>query len=552
MTRGAGEGVVVATGLNTELGKVSSLVEESEDEQTPLEERLDSLGYRLIFVTLFIALFVAVSGIWAGKDLFLMIETGIALAVAAIPEGLPIVATIALAKGLQVMAAKNVLINRLSSVETLGSTGIICTDKTGTLTENKMSVSLIVLPGSQIEVNGENGDVPNKKLDPDGNSDLRMLLETGMLCNNASLNHSEKNGAGSGDPLEVALLSLGRMAGYESSDLMQQYPEEKEEAFDAEVKMMATWNRMEGQQYRVHVKGAPGAVLEASDSIREDGQVQPLTPEKKREWQKINQELAKDGLRMLAFAYKMTDSTVKEPYNSLVFLGLVALLDPAREDVKPAIALCKKAGIRVVMVTGDQVETARYIARAVGLPDDEEAMVIHGNELPSKEELENSNMDKKLIVQCSIFARISPKQKLNLIEFYQDSGQIVAMTGDGVNDAPALKKADIGIAMGQRGTQVAREASDMVLTDDAFSSIVAAIEQGRVIFGNIRRFIYYLMSCNVSEVMVVGMASLIGSPLPILPLQILFLNLVTDVFPALALGVGEGEEGAMRRAAERS
>lgn len=549
ITRGAGEGLVVATGTETELGTISSLVEEAKEEQTPLEERLDRLGYRLIIVTLVIAVFVAVSGIVAGKELFLMIETGIALAVAAIPEGLPVVATIALAKGLRIMASRNALINRLSSVETLGATGIICTDKTGTLTENKMTVSLVVLPGRRIQVDGIESDSRQGQQGPlniDEDPDLRLLLETGVLCNNASLQNREAPGKGIGDPLEIALLSVAQKAGIEVDELVNHYPEEREVAFDPEVKMMATWNRMDNGRYRVHVKGAPGAVIEASDRLLEHGEEQPFTQEKKDELRKINQELAARGLRMLALANKSSDDTRGEPYSELAFVGLVALLDPPRKDIKSAIEVCRKAGIRVVMITGDQVETARYIAGAVGMHDGERPEVIHGNDLLTGEELEASLQGRKKVLDTSIFARISPRQKLDLIEFYQANGHIVAMTGDGVNDAPALKKADIGIAMGQRGTQVAREAADMVLTDDSFSSIVAAIEQGRIIFGNIRRFIYYLMSCNVSEVLVVGMASFIGVPLPILPLQILFLNLVTDVFPALALGVGEAEDGVMQ------
>ncbi|MFH5885235.1 cation-translocating P-type ATPase [Halalkalibaculum sp. DA3122] len=572
VTRGSGEGVVVATGTKTELGTISSLVEEAEEQQTPLEERLDKLGHRLIIVTLIIALFVVISGIVAGKELFLMIETGIALAVAAIPEGLPVVATIALAKGLRIMASRNALVNRLSSVETLGATGIICTDKTGTLTENRMTVTMAVLPGGPIELDadGEGNDLAVTEqnglgtaggtgekpvLEPEPG--LTRLLEIGALCNNASLDNrgaprgDAGSGGGTGDPLEIALLTAGRKAGIEVSDLAERYPEVREEAFDPEVKMMATWNRVEDgeSQYRVHVKGAPGAVMEVCDRILEQGSVKPLTPEKKEELKKVNRELAAQGLRMLALAYKGSDETEADPYEHLIYTGLVALLDPPRKDIAPAIERCRKAGIRVIMITGDQSETARYIAGAVGLLGGEEELpeVIHGNDLPSNEELESVPEEKRAVLETSIFARISPGQKLNLIELYQQEGHIVAMTGDGVNDAPALKKADIGIAMGQRGTQVAREAADMVLTDDSFSSIVAAIEQGRIIFGNIRRFIYYLMSCNVSEVLVVGIASLLGTPLPILPLQILFLNLVTDVFPALALGVGEAEDGVMER-----
>ncbi len=536
VTRGAGEAVVVATGLQTELGHISSLVEEAEDEQTPLQERLDTLGYRLIGVTLVIAVFVIGSGIVAGKKMYLMIETGIALAVAAIPEGLPIVATIALAKGVRIMGKKNALINRLSSVETLGSTGVICTDKTGTLTENKMTVTQIYLPDREPVKPEKDLDSGDEQHDSKLDADIRLALETGTLCNNATLNTKEDDGTG--DPMEIALLQVARKGGVDIAELSHRYPEEREEAFDPEVKMMATWNQQE-KGFKVSVKGAPGAVLEACSTVMMDGNTMALDEEQRQHWQKVNEDLAAQGLRIIGLAVKEVEEVDGNPYQDLSWVGLVALADPPRTDIKPVIEQCYQAGIRVVMVTGDQVATAKYIAESIGLQNAD--LVIHGNELVTDTDKSNSEL-----LKAAVFARISPQQKLDLIGLFQGQGQIVAMTGDGVNDAPALKKADIGIAMGQRGTQVAREAADMVLTDDAFSSIVTAIEQGRVIFGNIRRFIYYLMSCNVSEVMVVGLASLLGTPLPILPLQILFLNLVTDVFPALALGVGEGEEGIMQ------
>ncbi len=540
ITRGSGEGVVVSTGQETELGHISSLVEEAEEEQTPLEERLDRLGYRLILLTFVITIFISISGILSGKEMFLMIQTGIALAVAAIPEGLPIVATIALAKGMRIMARKNALINRLSSVETLGATEVIFSDKTGTLTENKMSVTQLFLSEKEIEVDsefsGNNGE----------EEEIRLALETGVFCNNATYT-ADTDGKSSGDPLEIALLEVGHLAGIERDKLLEHYPEVREEAFDPEVKMMATWNEIESGRYRLSVKGAPDTVLEHCDSYLAKGESRSLTEEEREKWKLVNEELASDGLRVLALAYRETDTSDGDPFEKLVFIGMVGLLDPPRSDVKKAMEACREAGIRVVMVTGDQPHTAEYIARSVGLVTEEEVEVIHGRDLPSPKELESSQHDTNKIISANIFARISPKQKLDLIELYQKKGHVVGMTGDGVNDAPALKKADIGIAMGKRGTQVAKEASDMVLTDDAFSTIVTAIEQGRVIFTNIRRFVYYLLSCNVSEVFVVGLASLLGAPLPILPLQILFLNLVTDVFPALALGVGEGTQGVMQQ-----
>lgn len=546
VTRGSGEGAVVATGMSTELGRISSLVEEAEEEATPLEKRLDQLGHKLIWATLAIALVVAISGLLAGKELFLMIETAIALAVAAIPEGLPIVATIALARGMWRMARRNALINRLSAVETLGATNIICTDKTGTLTENRMTVARIALASGEVEISGEGEFTKNGRPISPAEEELRKALEVGVLCNNASLEPGGANGGreGVGDPLEVALLVAGAQGGINRKRLIEELPEAREDAFDPAVKMMATFHEDDGR-YRVAVKGAPESLLEAcSGVLTEDGETE-LDGGDRGRWLERSERMAEEGLRVLGLARKAVDSLDVAPYQGLTFVGLVGLLDPPRREVRRAIDLCQEAGIRVVMVTGDQPVTARNIALATGLIDDEGAEVVQGGRLRSPEEL--SEEERRHLLHVPIFARVSPKQKLDLIALYQRSGSIVAMTGDGVNDAPALKKAEIGVAMGQRGTQVAREAADMVLKDDAFSTVVAAVAQGRVIFENIRKFVLYLISCNVSEIMAVSLASLANAPLPILPLQILFLNLVTDVFPALALGVGEGDPSVMER-----
>ena len=553
VTRGAGEGVVIATGMDTELGQISSLVEEAEEEVTPLEERLRQLSRNLIWVTLGIAAVVIATGIAAGKETLLMIETGIALAVASVPEGLPIVATVALARGMWRMAQRNALIAQLSAVETLGSTSIIMTDKTGTLTENQMTVKEMALAFGEVRVSGEGLDLEGEftlegdPIDPTEDSLLHRALEIGVLCSDATLERDASNDGdvtAVGDPLEVALLVAGAKVGLERKTLLEEKPEIREEAFDAELKMMATYHE-EDDRYRVAVKGAYESVAEVSTTIRTRDGNEPLSDAARDEWRKKNEQMAEDGLRVIALATKRVDSTEAEPYEELTFLGLVGLLDPPREDVRPSIKLAQDAGVRVVMVTGDQAPTAINVAKAVGLATDEEPTAIHGRDLTSIEEL--SAEERERILASPIFARVSPEQKLNLIAAQQDEGAIVAMTGDGVNDAPALKKADIGVAMGQRGTQVAREAADMVLKDDAFSTIVVAIEQGRAIFNNIRQFVLYLLSCNVAEVMIVALASLVNAPLPILPLQILFLNLVTDVFPALALGVGEGDPTLMNR-----
>jgi Ca2+-transporting ATPase len=554
VTRGAGEGVVVATGMETELGRISSLVEEAEEEATPLEKRLERLGQRLIWATLAVAVLVIVSGIVVGKEAVLMIETGVALAVASIPEGLPIVATVALARGMWRLARRNALINELSAVETLGATSVILTDKTGTLTENQMTVTRIDLSHDRFKVGGEGLELEGEffrdeeQVDPSDDEALNRLLEVGVLCNDASLDQAreDESAAAIGDPLEVALLVAGAKAGFERERLLQDKPEAREVAFDSRTKMMATFHEEDGR-YRVAVKGALGAVIEASTRVLTPEGDRELDDAEREEWVARNERMAEEGLRVLVAATKVVDDVDVEPYEGLTFLGLIGLQDPPREEVRPAVQDAHGAGVRVVMVTGDQPATARSIARAVGLVESDEAdiRVVHGRDLDAPQDL--SGEERQRVLEAPIFARVAPEQKLDLIALHQEDGAIVAMTGDGVNDAPALKKADIGVAMGQRGTQVAKEAADMVLKDDAFSTIVVAIRQGRAIFGNIRKFVLYLLSCNVAEVMIVALASLVNAPLPIRPLQILFLNLVTDVFPALALGVGEGDAALMAR-----
>ena len=548
VTRGAGEGIVVATGMATELGRIASLVAETEEETTPLQKRLDQMGHRLVWVTLGIAAAVSLAGILAGRETLLMIETGIALAVATIPEGLPIVATTALARGMWRMARRNALVNRLSAVETLGATTVICTDKTGTLTENRMSLVTVALEALEVTVTGDalgaRGEflAEGERLEPRADARLREALEVGVLCNGADITLDAPEPKTVGDPLEVALLVAGAKAGLSREALLEAQPERREEPFDSDVAMMATFHEADGA-YRVAVKGAPEAVLPACAWVRKKEGTAALDQAAREEWLKRDQALGATGLRVLAVATKAAPDLEAEAYEGLTLVGLLGLVDPARPDAAEAIEDCRGAGIDVVMVTGDQAATARNIAAAVGLGEEGEE-ALPGRELGPVDRL--TTEQRQRFREANIFFRVSPEQKLNLVTLHQESGAVVAMTGDGVNDAPALKKADIGVAMGHRGTQVAREAADMVLLDDAFSSIVFAVEQGRIIFGNIRRFVYYLVSCNVSEVLIVGLASLVNVPLPILPLQILFLNLVTDVFPALALGVGEGERSVMQ------
>ncbi len=515
VVRGSGEGVVVATGMATELGRIAALAEASGGERTPLEDRLESLGRTLGLVTMGIAALTALTGVLAGRGLFLMIETGIALAVAAVPEGLPIVATLALARGVWRMARRNALVNRLSSVETLGAVTLVATDKTGTLTENRMTLTRLAV---------EAGDLPPESTAPE----VRRALEIALLCNNAE--------AAAGDPMERALLAAGERAGLNRAELLRRFPREREEAFDPATQMMATFHRAP-DGFRVAVKGAPEAVLAACG----------LAVEESRHWLGHNQELAGQGYRILGLAERTAATADESPYSELSWRGLAVLEDPPRADARPAVEACRAAGIRVVMVTGDQAPTAAAVARSVGLAMGE-PKVVTGRELRRAalgEEI--STEDRLRLQEADVFARVDPEQKLDLVTLFQRAGGVVAMTGDGVNDAPALRKADIGIAMGRHGSQVAREAADVVLKDDSLATLAAAVRQGRVIFGNIRRFVFFLLSCNTSEVLVVASAPLTSLPLPVLPLQLLFLNLVTDVLPALALGMGEGGPGVMER-----
>ncbi|MEF8874123.1 MAG: cation-transporting P-type ATPase [Candidatus Thermoplasmatota archaeon] len=548
LTRGTAEGVVVSTGTETELGQISESIEEAEEETTPLEKKLNTLGQKLIPLLVVVAGIVGLAGWIRGMDLYLMIETALALAIATVPEGLPIVATLVLARGMLRMAKENALLSRLSSVETLGSTNIICADKTGTLTENRMTVNKYEMEDRSVDVTGTGldtrGDFVCEGEEKDRPDDpvLEESLEVGVLCNNAAFNKDEGEKEIMGDPLEVSLLVAGIKGGMERDQLLEKMPESREISFDPSVKMMATYHEKE-EGYKVAVKGAPESVLESSSHVMTSEGIEELTPERKEKWIQKNERMAEDGLRILALAKKDVESTEEEPYEGLTFLGLAGMMDPPREEVKPAIKKCHDAGIRVVMVTGDHAATAKNVGYSVGLTESEDIEVVEGSELEDPERLDEEGF--KRFVDAPIFARVNPENKLDLIEIHQEDGSIVAMTGDGVNDAPALKKADIGIAMGERGTQVAKEAADMILQDDNFSTIERAVEEGRIIFNNIRKFVVYLISCNISELLAILIASIIGFPLPLLPLQILFLNVVNDVFPAFALGACQGSEDIM-------
>ncbi len=544
-TQGSGLGVVVTTGSRTELGRIANLAQEAEAATTPLEKRLDQLARRLLLVILVVSAVIAGIGIFAGRELFLMVETGIALVVAAVPEGLPIVASIALARGMWRLARRNALIEKLSAVETLGGTNVICSDKTGTLTENRMTLSRIVLADGEVALDSggksafRRGDAT---VEVDGHAGLRAALEVGALCNAASLeadDGSDGGRGGQGDPTEIALLAGAAAADIHKDALLERQRELRREDFDPDRMMMATFHEAE-DGIRVAVKGAPEAVLGVAVTVMTEDGAEPLDDAGREAWHERNEALAREGFRALALAQKTVKDDGAEPYEDLTLIGLVGLYDPPRGDVEHAIRACRDAGITVVMITGDQPATALAIAHAVGLVDQDDAVeVIQGSEL--KHAAEMSEDERQRVLRARIFARVDPAQKLDLIQIHQDNGSRVAMTGDGINDAPALKKADIGIAMGKRGTQVAREAAHMVLRDDSFATIVMAVAQGRVIFNNIRRFIIYMLSGNTGEIFAVGVVALLAAPLPLLPLQILYINIITDVFPALALGVGRGE-----------
>ncbi len=560
VTRGAGEALVVATGMNTELGRISRLVDQAgAAESTPLEARLSGLARRLVWVTLVVAMLITLTGLGSGKSWLILLQTAIALAVAAVPEGLPIIATLTLAQGVRRMARRNALVNRLSAVETLGATSVIITDKTGTLTENKMSVASLWLPGGEVVL----ATAPSAGEDPGQDTplgagyteelgeQLRHALTAAALCASAELPApGDAEGEGVGDPLELALLRAARSAGIERADLLSRHPELRQEAFDSETRLMATTHRRQdpagnGRAW-VLVKGAPGEVVARASSVTtgtDAGRWSALDDAEREVWLVRNRELAARGLRVLALAERVTDEPPAGPYEDLSLLGLVALADPPREDAAAAIAGCRSAGIRVIMATGDQVTTARSVAESVGL--DVTGGVLDGRDVARL--LAGGEEGRAELLATNVLARLAPEQKLELIELHQQAGNVVAMTGDGVNDAPALRRADIGVAMGLRGTEVAREAADMILLDDAFGTIVAAVKEGRVIFDDIRAFVVYLLSCNLSEILVIGLAGVAGHPLPLLPLQILYLNLITDVFPALALGAGRGDKRILER-----
>lgn len=527
-TYGRGLGVCVGTAMDTEIGKIAKMLDEEKEELTPLQKKLSSLGKTLGIAAVLICALILVIGVIQGRDLFEMLLTSISLAVAAIPEGLPAIVAIVLALGVQRMIKQNAIVKKLPAVETLGSVNIICSDKTGTLTLNKMTVR-------KIYDNNDLVKVPDLK---ELNQNCKILFKTMILCNDATA--SDKGATG--DPTEVALLDVGVRFNLFKDDLNKKYQRVDEVPFDSDRKLMSTLNKYESG-FRVHTKGAIDSLFTVCNSILLNGEIISLTSEMKDNLLSKANSMSDDALRVLGAAYKdlpSKDIAVDKIEDSLVFVGLMGMIDPPREEVKDSISLCNKAGIRTIMITGDHKNTAYAIGHELGISDDF-SECIEGNEL---NKLSDEDLTKN-INNYRIFARVSPEHKVKIVKAFKSYGNIVSMTGDGVNDAPSLKSADIGVAMGITGTDVAKGAADMILTDDNFTTIVSAVEEGRNIYTNIKKAITFLLSCNFGEIIALFVAILLNWAAPLQPIHILWVNLITDSFPALSLGVDPSDESVM-------
>ncbi|WP_274650501.1 calcium-translocating P-type ATPase, SERCA-type [Paenibacillus humicola] len=568
VTRGTAKGVVIRTGMSTEMGKIADLIQQTESMETPLQHRLEQLGKILIVVALGLTVMVVLAGILHGQPAYEMFLAGVSLAVAAIPEGLPAIVTIALALGVQRMIKRRAIVRKLPSVETLGCASVICSDKTGTLTQNKMTVTRLWLGGSELEVTGD-GYEPSGAVFKNGepvefkhDQQLRRLLQVAALCNNATIQKIEtaaepKKKKGKepdvheewvlkGDPTEGALVALAAKLGVSSKSLESLYKREKEYPFDSERKRMSVLVAHQGGRL-ICTKGAPDMLMEQCTYVLWDGKVVPFTTTLKQRALKAAEAMAGSALRVLGFAYrdlKSYDATEVEGdvECQLIFIGLAGMIDPPRREVRDAIATCRRAGIKTVMITGDHQLTAEAIAGQLGIMP-RGGLAISGRQLAA---MSDEQLDRQ-IDNIYVYARVSPEHKLRIVKALQNKGHVVAMTGDGVNDAPAIKAADIGIAMGITGTDVSKEASSLVLGDDNFATIVAAIEEGRGIYENIRKFIRYLLASNVGEILTMFLAMMAGLPLPLVPIQILWVNLVTDGLPAMALGVDQAEKDLMQQ-----
>ena len=557
VTYGRGKGIVVNTGTNTEIGRIAEAIQTFEDETTPLQKKLNELGKWLGLACLIICVIVFAIGFMRGGDILEMFLVSVSLAVAAIPEGLPAVVTIVLALGMKRMVQRNAIVRKLLAVETLGCVTVICSDKTGTLTQNEMTVVRAFTDGNIYKISGQGynpaGEITfeDEKINPETEPGLKLLLSAGVLCNDSTLEQKDakENLWGIiGDPTEGALVVAGAKAGYDKAKMNEGHVRIEEIPFDSERKMMTTFHDNFKQNKIVSfTKGAPDIILGRCSKMLQNGSVIDLTEAMKQQIAKVNSEFAGDALRVLAFTYREYDK-LPEAISSdsiekdLVFIGLMGMIDPARVEAFEAIKTCKEAGIKPVMITGDHKDTAVAIAAELGLME-EHSGVLTGNELDkfSDEELFNR------VGNTSVYARVSPEHKVRIVEMLKKRGHIAAMTGDGVNDAMALKKADIGVSMGITGTDVAKGTADIILMDDNFATIVSAVEEGRIIYSNIRKFVFFLLSCNIAEIFIIFLSILFNMPIPLVPIQLLWLNLVSDSFPALALGTEAGEPGIMKK-----
>ncbi len=535
---GRGTGIVVLTGMETELGRIATMLQEEEGSKTPLQKRLTKFGQRLGLAVLAICAIVFITGLLRGESPLLMFLTAVSLAVAAIPEALPAVVTISLAIGAKKMVRQNPLIRKLPAVETLGSVTYICSDKTGTLTLNKMTVEEIYIHGELFRIS----DFGIRNL---GKKEPVTLLKAIALSNDAVFDSDNRV---IGDPTEIALFEIADKAGFNKQAIETELPRINEIPFDSGRKRMTTFHRTQEGRIVSFTKGAFESIIARSSTvISSSGEITELNDNIRKSFNTANEKMAGNGLRTLAFAVREWDAPPQEPApdtseDNLTLLGLVAMMDPPREEAKDAVSLCKAAGIKTVMITGDHPLTARNIARRLGIIDEHDG-VITGQELDalSMEEFERQ------VEKIRVYARVAPEQKIKIVKALQDKGEFVAMTGDGVNDAPALKRADIGVAMGITGTDVSKEASHMILLDDNFATIVKAVKEGRRIFDNIRKFIRYTMTSNSGEIWTIFLAPFLGLPIPLLPIHILWINLVTDGLPGLALAVEPEEKGIMKR-----
>ena len=541
VTYGRGEGVVVGTGMETEIGKIADMLHEHEEPLTPLQKRLEELGRTLGLLAVAICGLILVVSLMQGRDLFDMFLTAISLAVAAIPEGLPAIVAIVLALGVTRMSKANAIIRKLPAVETLGSVSIVCTDKTGTLTQNRMTVTHHYIDGQLKKMPEGNPFVANtdehELLQPSDTE--QMMMKTLVLCADATLENDKETG----DPTEIAGLSWARRYGVHWKDLVRQHERVAEKPFDSERKLMSTLNR-DQDGYMVHTKGAVDHLLNMTTHVMMGNEVVPLTPALKENYIQMVEQLSADALRVLGAAFKKSSKKIEpeEMEKDLVLLGLVGMIDPPRPEVRDAIEEAKAAGIIPVMITGDHQQTAVAIGIELGITSSIEQSITGAqlDEMHQEELQENIHLYR-------VFARVSPQHKVKIVQAFQSRGYVVSMTGDGVNDAPSLKMADIGVAMGITGTDVSKGASDMVLTDDNFSTIIRAVREGRIIYSNIRKSVLFLLSCNLGEVVAIFAAILLAWPVPLLPTQILWINLITDTLPAIALGLDPEEPGLMKK-----